>query len=66
MEKAEGILRRLRKTVEGIDGSESNVMDLAHLLASPNWAAYVESVKGETVPCVLLTGATLTFTRDNS
>ncbi|XP_051881424.1 dynein axonemal heavy chain 6-like [Pristis pectinata] len=46
LEKAEGILRKLPRTVEGIHGSEGNTTDLAHLLASPSWASHVASVKG--------------------
>ncbi|XP_059839458.1 dynein axonemal heavy chain 6-like [Hypanus sabinus] len=46
LEKVEGILRKLPETVEDVHGSESNITDLAHLLASSSWATHVASVKG--------------------
>ncbi|XP_048452570.1 dynein axonemal heavy chain 14-like [Rhincodon typus] len=46
LEKAESLLKKLPKTVEGIHGSDDNLLDLACLLASPVWTTYIQSVKG--------------------
>ncbi|GCB82196.1 hypothetical protein scyTo_0021954, partial [Scyliorhinus torazame] len=46
LEKAEGLLKKLPQTVEGIYESDDTLMDLTHLLALPSWTKYVAAIQG--------------------
>ncbi|XP_078069639.1 dynein axonemal heavy chain 6-like [Mustelus asterias] len=46
VEKAEGLLKKLPETVEGVHESDDTLMSLSRLLALPAWKEYVESIEG--------------------